>query len=146
MKKEPTPTTTTPARKGRPRLSVTDIRTAPLLRLAIVNDHALLRDLCERLSHAEQLLTSVLGTTTDTDAWAVQHGDTESVRNRFVLTTLSGAALASVNGVRREVLDLIKDRAKRREAGASTLVLKRARAKSIAVRRAKARRVKGGAK
>jgi hypothetical protein len=139
------PTTHKPARKGRPRLSITDIRTATTLRLAITNDHRLLRNLCDRLNNTEQLLLSALHNTTDTDAWALVAGDTESARNRFVLSTLVGGSLAQVNAVRKEVLSLIADRAKREDAGASSIVLKRAREKSVAVRkRIAARRRKGG--
>lgn len=138
-------TTHKPARRGRPRLSITDIRTATTLRLAILNDHRLLRSLCGRLDTAEQLLLSAMHNTTDTDAWALASGDTESARNRFVLSSLIGGSLAQVNAVRKEVLSLIADRAKRKEAGASTIVLKRAREKSLAVRRKlAAARKKGG--
>lgn len=135
--------TNTKTRRGRPRLSVTDIRSTHLLREAIKNDHALLRTLCKRLADAEQFLANALHITTDTDGWAIRKGDTEAVRHRFILNALVGGSVSAINAVRNEVTSLIEQRAKRSDAGAPLPVLAIARAKSIAVRTRKAK--KGGA-
>lgn len=134
---------TTVRKAGRPRLSVTDIKTTNLLRQAITKDRAHLTDLCGRLETAEQFIVSALNTSTDTDAWSLAPGDTESVRNRFVLSTVLSAGLKAVAEVRTEVKRLVSERSKRREAGAPLHVLRKAWAKNRRVHAAKTKR-KGG--